>query len=351
MSDTHAPVPGQSPTAAGTRLSAALPALPASLPAELYRDPVYDGATDPLVVVDGAGDWWMFYTQRRATHPAPGPGVAWVHGSRIGVARSGDGERWRYAGTLEPDAAGLALDAAGPPATTDRTHWAPEVVHDGERWRMYLTEIDGVPDRWPGHARTIVEYRSDDLRRWSRVGPLSLTSDRVIDAGVARTPDGLWRLWFKDEAADSVTKVAASVDLATWRDEGTAVGGRPHEGPTVFELGGWWWLIVDEWRGMAVYRSADALTWQRQGDADAVILGADAVPGAGFGHHGAPVQRSGPRGPSTDVWFYFFGHPARAVAPSEANDPADPADLDDRRCAIYRVRLSVSDDTLSATPA
>ncbi|SCY52145.1 Glycosyl hydrolases family 43 [Microbacterium sp. LKL04] len=293
---------------------------------EVYRDPVYDGATDPLVVIAGTGDWWMFYTQRRATHPDPGPGVAWVHGSRIGVARSADGIRWSYAGTLEPTDDGLRLDAAGPPASTDRTHWAPEVVFDGHLWRMYLTEIDGVPDRWPGHARHIVEYRSTDLSAWHRIGPLTLDSDRVIDAGVARTPDGRWRLWYKDEAADSVTKAAVSDDLTAWKSEGTAIGGRPHEGPTVFELGGFWWMIVDEWRGMGVYRSDDAVSWRRQGGADAVILGAGTVPSPGFGHHGAPV-RDGDR-----VWFYFFTHPGVP---------------DDRRCAVLRVELVVRDTELA----
>ncbi|GAA3908526.1 family 43 glycosylhydrolase [Microbacterium invictum] len=316
--------------------------------AELYRDPVYDGATDPTVVI-ADGRWWMFYTQRRATHPEPGPGVAWVHGSRIGVAHSADGVTWAYAGTLEPGpgddhAVGaasaasirLSLTSGGPPDPTDRTHWAPEVIHDGTRWHMYLTEIDGVPDRWPGHARHIVEYVSDDLARWSRRGPLALSSDRVIDAAVARTPDGLWRLWYKDEAADSVTKVASSPDLAHWTDGGTAIGGRPHEGPYVFALGGWWWLIVDEWRGMGVYRSSDAVTWDRQGGVDAVILGTGTVPGPGFGHHGAAV-RDGDR-----VWFYFFGHPALAVEPDPAHER-----VDDRRCAIYRVELRVDADALT----
>lgn len=312
---------------------------------ELYRDPVYDGATDPTAVIDTAGSWWMFYTQRRATHPDPGPGVAWVHGSRVGIARSHDGVAWTYAGTLAPDAAGLALAPGVPPAVADRTHWAPEVVSDGERWHMYLTEIDGVPDRWPGFARTIVHYVSDDLASWQRVGPLELSSDRVIDAGVARTPDGRWRLWYKDEAADSVTMVAVSDDLETWTDEGVAIGGRAHEGPFVFQLGGRWWMIVDEWRGMGVHRSDDAVSWERQGGPDDVILGADAVPGAGFGHHGAAVCDG------DDVWFYFFGHPARAAAPSEDNDPADPDDLADRRCAIYRARLSVRDGALVAVPA
>ncbi|WP_424448990.1 hypothetical protein [Microbacterium arborescens] len=316
-----------------------------ALPQELYRDPVYDGATDPVVVIAPDGGWWMFYTQRRATHPDPGPGVAWVHGSRIGVARSDDGVAWRYAGTLEPDAAGLHLEPGAPPSRVSSTHWAPEVVHDGAAWRMYLTEIDGVPDRWPGHVRTIVAYVSDDLAAWRRLGPLSLSSDRVIDAAVARTPDGRWRLWYKDEAADSVTMAAVSDDLEVWTDEGAAIGGRPHEGPSAFELGGRWWMIVDEWRGMGVFVSDDARRWRRQGGPDDIVLGSGSVPGAGYGHHGAPVRHG------DDVWFYFFGHPARTAAPGKENDPADPADLDDRRCAIYRAALVVRDGRLIVLPA
>jgi hypothetical protein len=303
-------------------------------PTELYRDPVYDGATDPTVVI-ADGRWWMFYTQRRATHPDPGPGVAWVHGSRIGVAHSDDGVAWIYAGTLEPDAAGMALREGPPPAEVDVTHWAPDVIHDGACWRMYLTEIDGVPDRWPGFARTIVEYASDDLRTWTRRGPIPLSSDRVIDAAVAKCADGLWRLWYKDEAAGSVTKVAASVDLSTWRMEGTAIGGRPHEGPFAIELGGSWWMLVDEWRGMGVHRSHDAVAWVRQGGPDAVILGADEAAGTGLGHHGAAVRDG------DDVWFYYFGRPQRTRAAE-----AGPDDFEDRRCAVYRTRLRVVDEEL-----
>ncbi len=114
--------------------------------AALFHDPVHDGAADPAVIRNReTGEWWMFYTQRRAS--VEEPGVAWVHGSRIGVARSMDARDWRYAGTSR----GLRL-GEGP-----ETHWAPEVIDDGERYRMYLTVIDGIPDRWEGHPRRIVE--------------------------------------------------------------------------------------------------------------------------------------------------------------------------------------------------
>lgn len=68
--------------------------------APLFRDPVYDGAADPVAVHHRqSGEWWLVYTNRRTT--APGPGVAWVHGTDLGVAASADGGRtWTYRGTL-----------------------------------------------------------------------------------------------------------------------------------------------------------------------------------------------------------------------------------------------------------
>ena len=312
------------------------PAVPA--PGEVYRDPVYDGATDPTVVRTPEG-WWMFYTQRRATHPDPGRGVAWVHGSRVGVARSDDGERWRYVGTLALDAAGtLVLSPGPPPRDVDRTHWAPDVIHDGTGWRMYLTEIAGIPDRWAGHARHIVEYVSDDLAVWRRVGPIPLDSDRVIDAAVRRCPDGRWRLWYKDEAAESVTKVAVSDDLAAWEPAGTAIGGRPHEGPFVIELAGWWWMITDEWRGLAVHRSRDAVAWERQ---DTLLLDGSGPVSTGIqiGRHAMVVADGEESG-----WIYFFTHPWWDG--SEIGDAMGDAH---RRSAVQRARLTVVEGRLVST--
>ncbi len=272
----------------------------------------------------------MFYTQRRAS--VNEPGVAWVHGSRIGVARSSDAREWHYAGTVD----GLER---GP---GDQTHWAPEVIDDGEQYRMYLTVIDGVPDRWEGHPRRIVEYVSDDLERWRFVGEVPLSSDRVIDACVARCPDGRWRLWYKDEADDSTTWVAVSDDLESWRVDGRAIGGRPHEGPNVFELGGWWWMIVDEWRGMGVHRSADAVHWARQGGPDAVILG---EPGSRlgdetFGRHGDVVVDG------DSATLYYFTHPHWDGSELGSIDA-----MDARRSAVFAAPLRVVDGVLVCTRA
>lgn len=299
----------------------------------LFHDPVHDGATDPAVIRHHeTGEWWMFYTQRRAS--VDEPGVAWVHGSRIGVARSADGEHWRYAGTVDD----LRLGAGTGPEWAE-THWAPEVIRDGERYRMYLTVIDGIPDRWEGHARRIVGYVSDDLERWRPVGGIPLSSDRVIDACVARCPDGLWRMWFKDEADDSTTWVAASADLSpgSWRVEGRAIGGRPHEGPNVFALGGWWWMLVDEWRGMGVHRSPDAIRWTRQGGPDDVILG-EAGRRRGdetFGRHGDVVVEG-----DRAILFYFT-HPHWDGSELGSTDAAAA-----RLSAVFAAPLTVVDGVL-----
>ena len=73
-------------------------------PAPLYDDPVWHGASDPAVVwLPGKGEhgqYWMYYTQRRATLENP-KGVDWVHGSAIGIANSPDGLKWTYDGVAQ----------------------------------------------------------------------------------------------------------------------------------------------------------------------------------------------------------------------------------------------------------
>jgi hypothetical protein len=163
--------------------------------APIYRDELWQGASDPAVIENEAtGEWWMFYTQRRALLEAPG--VEWVHGSRIAVAVSADGgASWNYRGVVD------GLDPEGDQALN--THWAPEVVRFGGEYHMYLTWIAGTPDDWAGHERHVVHFVSDDLAAWRRVGRVEVGSDFAIDAAVARTPDGRLRLWFKNEARGS----------------------------------------------------------------------------------------------------------------------------------------------------
>lgn len=81
----------------------------------------------------------MVYTQRRALTEEVG--VAWVHGSDLGVAVSTDGERtWTYRGVIE----GLATEPGR------NTFWAPEIVHERGEFHMFVTYVSGVPDAGPG---------------------------------------------------------------------------------------------------------------------------------------------------------------------------------------------------------
>ncbi len=200
---------------------------------------------------------------------------------------------------------------------------------------MFLTHIDGVPSSTTaGHPRTIVHLTSPDLETWTRRGPLTLSSPRVIDACVFPCPDGLWRLWYKDEDDGASTWSATSPDLDRWTVERRVLPGRPdaspHEGPNVFRLGGWYWLIVDEWRGQAAYRSRDAVSWDRQG------LFGD-VPGADpddrrYVRH-ADVLVRGDR-----AAIYYFTHP-RWDERSQSEGPKSPAE---RATAIHHGLLHVA---------
>ena len=107
--------------------------------APIFRDPVEDGAADPVVIRRvGTDEWWMFYTNRRPA--ADGPKSTWIHGSRIGLAMSIDsGASWHYRGLVEgldeggaPHADGMAQrdehrqqgDGDPQPVTAQRIHGA-----------------------------------------------------------------------------------------------------------------------------------------------------------------------------------------------------------------------------------
>lgn len=217
----------------------------------LFRDPVFDGASDPVLIRNRQErSWWMLYTSRRAT--APTKGVGWVHGSDVGVASSDDGgATWCYRGVL-----GLGHEFGR------NTLWAPEVTWDNDLYHVFVSYIRGVPDQWSGHARHIHHYVSEDLVSWDHRGPLTLSSDRVIDAAVHPLPGGGYRMWYKDEDDGASTWSVDSADLEVWQSPQRVLrtpGG--HEGPNVFRFRGAYWLIVDSWDGQLAYRSDDLSRW------------------------------------------------------------------------------------------
>jgi len=90
-------------------------------PAPLFRDPVTDGAADPVLIWNREEKkWWMLYSQRRAN--AEAPDVAFCYGTDIGIASGeNNGQTWVYRGTLN-----LEFEPGR------NTFWAPDIVyHDG----------------------------------------------------------------------------------------------------------------------------------------------------------------------------------------------------------------------------
>lgn len=225
----------------------------------LYRDPLHDGAADPVIIYNYAEKaWWMLYTARHAD--APEVGYAWIHGTDIGIAESRDyGKTWLYRGICE----GLNFERGR------NTYWAPEVVYHEGIYHMYVSYVRGVPTDW-NWSRNILHYTSKDMWDWVFQSQLDLDSDKVIDAAVFKKPDGGWYMWYKNEMADSHTFVAESRDLYQWEVIGEAISDCPHEGPNVFEFCGMYWMITDEWHGMGVYSSHNLKNWVKQ---DKTILG------------------------------------------------------------------------------
>lgn len=294
----------------------------------LYRDPVYDGAADPVVIWNPHREaWWMFYTNRRANVDGLS-GVAWVHGSPIGIAESKDGgTTWHYLQDAKIDVSAVNQDSP-------LTYWAPDIytAPDGKHF-MFLTLVPGIFENWD-HGRSIVRLQSDDLLHWSDATPLTLSSDRVIDAAVLQLAPHHWRLWYNDERDGKTIYYADSEDLEHWQDRGKAVGDQAGEGPKVFQWKGFFWMVVDVWDGLGVYRSEDALNWERlPGNLlqQPGIGEDDRVKG---GHPDVVVRED-------RAWLFYFVHPGRTADQSHFSDGTEL-----RRSSIQVVELFVEGDRL-----
>ena len=326
--------------AASLLIPALLPAAPATpgiaartpAPKPLYRDPIFDGAADPIVVWNPqVGRWWMFYTNRRAN--APGlPGVTWVHGTKIGIAQSADrGTTWTYLRTAD-------IDLPVSLASDHPTEWAPEIAtsRDGVH-HLFLAVVPGIFADWH-HPRTIVHLTSTDLVHWRHAQALHLSSDRVIDPCVHALPDGTWRLWYNNEADHKSIYYADSPDLTHWTDRGRCegLGHRPGEGPFVFTWKGRDWMLIDHWHGLGVYWSTDFTHWHAQHDDLLAKPGRGADDGVVGGHPGVVV--SGGR-----AWLFYFTQPGRTHPPR----PGEQDTVAWRRSSIQVVELHEAGGRLS----
>ncbi len=303
-------------------------------PKPLYRDPVFDGAADPCIIFSTAEKkWLMFYTNRRANVPGL-TNVSWVHGTPIGIAESVDGANWSYRSTVN-----FPKDIPGTSNVETATYWAPAVLEHEGIYHMYLTIVPGVFEDW-NHPRTIVHLTSADLKNWAYQSTLPLTSDRVIDASVLQLPDGRWRLWYNDELAGKKTFYADSKDLYHWEDKGSAnLPTDRGEAPLAFYWKGHYWLINDLLGniGLGVYKSSDALNWQRQ-SSNLLDIPGTGVDDQNGGHH-PEVIVSGER-----AFLYYFVHPGVNAESVYEKEPA----LDVKRSSIQVVELQYVDGWLVA---
>lgn len=288
----------------------------------LFRDPIYDGAADPIVIWNRAEKkWFMLYTNRRANVPNL-RGVAWVHGTPIGIAESSDGgATWQYKGTAKIDLGGA-----------DDSYWAPDVVFHEGVYHMFLSFVPGMHEDWGG-TRAIHHLTSTDLINWKNLSELKLASNRVIDASVMQMPNGIWHLWYNNEPDHKSIYLAESADLNSWTDKGKVIGNKAGEGPKIFRWRGYFWMIVDQWQGLGVYRSEDGDNWQEQEKnllAEAGTGHDDQVKG---GH--ADVVVSGDR-----AYLFYFTHPGRR-GPDASKDSTEQ-----RRSSIQVTELEYKEGWL-----
>jgi hypothetical protein len=293
-------------------------------PKPLFRDPVYDGAADPVVTWNAKEKkWFMFYTNRRA-NDANAKGVSWCHGTRIGIAESVNGRNWTYRDTANinyrPD--------------SGYTFWAPEVMEHEGIYHMYLTYVPGIFNDW-GHPRHIVHLTSRDLLNWDYQSVLKLSSDKVIDACVTRLPDGNWRMWYNDEPTGKSIYYADSRDLYNWTDKGQAISDHRGEGPKVFFWKGKYRMIVDNWAGMSIYSSADLVNWQRQPKRILEEPGTGPEDAAIGGHADVLVNNG-------RAYVFYFIHPGR----TKINQAPDDS-YNSRRTLIQLTELEIKDDIIT----
>ena len=239
----------------------------------------------------------MVYTNRRAT--AEGEGIAWVHGTDLGVASSKDGgQNWVYRGILP----GLDIEWGR------NTFWAPEIIWHEDKYHMYVSYIQGVPIKWEGFRRDILHYTSPDLLKLD----LYSQSSNLARTGLL-TPVSIlsqmanFRMWYKDEDNSSYIYAADSPNLYDWQVVGPVLTEQSQEGPNVFRFKGYFWMIVDEWHGLGVYRSGDLQDWERQG----LILdrpGTREEDGVIGEHADVVVQAEG-----NEAYIFYFTHPDRKI--------------------------------------
>jgi hypothetical protein len=141
-------------------------------------------------------------------------------------------------------------------------------------------------------------------------------------------------MWYNNESDQKSIYYADSSNLKEWKDIGKAVGDQAGEGPQVFQWKGHWWMIVDVWKGLGVYRSDDAAKWSRQ---KSNLL---QEPGKGE-DDGEIGQHPGVDVCNDRAYLFYFTHPGRA----NKSAPRDSHEF--RRSSLQVVELEYKDGWLT----
>jgi len=300
-------------------------------PKPVFRDPVYDGAADPVVIWNPlVSKWWMFYTNRRATETEL-PGYSWVFKTPIGIAESDDGANWDYVGfanfpNLPPEAGG---DSA--------TLWAPDIIYgDDGNWHMFLSIQAGIAERWGKVPGYIDHLTSHNLRDWQYKKRFNLPVGSY-DADVIKMPDGKWRMYYKDPSNHASTfYYLESTDLNNWSDPNRVMSTKG-EGPAVFHWKNYYWMILCDGMGFKTFRSKDANEWELQ-------PGGPLMPeGSGTGSDDVATARHGDVVISNGrAYFYYFTHPGQVGEDTKKDG------FEQRRSSIQVVELKLKDGWIVA---
>ncbi len=230
----------------------------------LFTDPNYNGSCDPEVIWnEHTKEWWAFYTARRSTLK-----VGTYVGTPLGVIASKDLREWRFLGYASIDG------VAGKP-DMPVTFWAPGIIRDGDTYHMFVTYKNNAEPPWggDGEIRHYIAPASDLLNGWKLSTPPKFPQPDPIDATLIKVGTD-FRAYYRI-GKDGGIQWSTSKDLLTWTHQGKCAGDinappkqrgfNYQEGPFIFNFAGSYWMVTDPHKGLAIYQSADAITWKLQG--------------------------------------------------------------------------------------
>ena len=220
----------------------------------------------------------------------------------------------------------------------DGASGAADVVYYNGEYHMFVVYIQGVRIHWGGKAK-MAHYTSKNLWDWKYIGFLTLSSENVIDASLMQMPNGVWRMWYKDDARNAAIMMAESKDLYKWTfDNKPILGNTVQEGPKIFKYKDYYWMLTDEWHGMRVYKSKDATTWEKQG---LILDSASARPeDTPSGAHGDVIVIG------DKAWVFYFTHPGRKKHFDAHIDENGIYPFNERKSSIQVAPLEFTNGTL-----